>query len=123
MVQPAVVLWTDDDGQWQPIVSQLHRLMPQLLTYGEYEPESRKGPAIWQPPRDRGRGSGIRAGRPTVLAQRFSCRIPNLVQVFHGTGQGEGLDLVIAQAITLRDTDRVAVLDQDAFSLRVLRER
>ena len=41
MVQPAVVLWTDHDGQWQPIVSQLHRLMPQLLTYGEYEPECR----------------------------------------------------------------------------------
>ena len=47
VVRPSAVLWTDYDGQWQPIVSQLRQLMPQLLTYGEYEPECRKGPAIW----------------------------------------------------------------------------
>lgn len=47
VVRPSAILWTDHDGQWQPIVSQLRRLMPQLLTYGEYEPECGKGPAIW----------------------------------------------------------------------------
>jgi hypothetical protein len=61
----------------------------------------------------------IAAGGPRrttdVLAQRSSCQTPDLVQVFYGAGQGEGLDLFIAHAITPRDTDRVAVSDQDAF--------
>ena len=45
--QPAAVLWTDRDAQWQPLVPPLRRLMPQLLTLGEYEPERCKGPSIW----------------------------------------------------------------------------
>jgi hypothetical protein len=44
---PSAVLWTDHDAQWQPIIPQLRRLMPQLLTVGAYEPEHRIGPAIW----------------------------------------------------------------------------
>lgn len=44
---PSAVLWTDHDAQWQPIIPQLRRLMPQLLTVGAYEPEHRTGPAIW----------------------------------------------------------------------------
>jgi len=47
VVRPAVILWTDHDSQWQPIIPQLSRLMPQLLTLGEYEPDQRTGPAIW----------------------------------------------------------------------------
>ncbi|QBQ53365.1 BREX-1 system phosphatase PglZ type B [Nitrosococcus wardiae] len=47
VVQPAAILWTDHDSQWQPIIPQLRRLMPQLLTLGEYAPEHRTGPAIW----------------------------------------------------------------------------
>jgi hypothetical protein len=47
VVRPAVVLWTDHDAQWQPIIPQLRRLVPQLLTYGEYQPDRRIGPAIW----------------------------------------------------------------------------
>jgi hypothetical protein len=47
VVRPAAIIWTDHDGQWQPIMPQLRRLMPQLLTLGEYEPERRTGPAIW----------------------------------------------------------------------------
>jgi len=44
---PAAILWTDADGEWQPIVTRLRALMPELLTLGEYEPEQRTGPAIW----------------------------------------------------------------------------
>ena len=47
VVRPAVILWTDHDAQWQPIVLQLRRLLPQLLTFGEYQPDQRIGPAIW----------------------------------------------------------------------------
>ena len=47
VVHPHAVLWTDHDAQWQPIIAQLRRLLPQLLCFGEYEPEHRSGPAIW----------------------------------------------------------------------------
>ena len=47
VVHPHAVLWTDHDAQWQPIIPQLRRLLPQLLTFGEYQPEQRIGPAIW----------------------------------------------------------------------------
>jgi hypothetical protein len=47
VVRPTAILWTDHDLQWQIIIPQLRRLMPQLLTIGEYEPDQRSGPAIW----------------------------------------------------------------------------
>lgn len=47
VVEPCAVLWTDHDTQWQSLVPQLRRLLPQLLTFGDYEPEPRIGPAIW----------------------------------------------------------------------------
>ena len=47
VVHPYAVLWMDHDGQWQPIIAQLRRLLPQLLTFGDYEREHRSGPAIW----------------------------------------------------------------------------
>jgi len=47
VVAPAAVLWTDADGQWRAVVEQLRTLMPELLTLGEYDPETRTGPAIW----------------------------------------------------------------------------
>lgn len=47
MVAPAVILWTDADGQWLPLVSQLRPLMPELLTLGSYNPGEKIGPAIW----------------------------------------------------------------------------
>ena len=46
-VSPAAVLWTDADGQWRPVVEQLRPLMPELLTLGDYDAETRSGPAIW----------------------------------------------------------------------------
>ncbi len=47
VVHPYAILWTDHDSQWRPIIPQLRRLLPQLLTFGEYQPEQRIGPAIW----------------------------------------------------------------------------
>jgi hypothetical protein len=47
VVGPAAVLWTDADGQWRPVVEQLRGLMPELLTLGDYDAETRTGPAIW----------------------------------------------------------------------------
>lgn len=47
VVNPCAVLWTDHDAQWQPVIPQLRRLLSQLLTFGDYEPETRSGPAIW----------------------------------------------------------------------------
>ena len=45
--RPAVVLWPDQGEQWQPVITHLRQLAPELLTYGEYQPESFTGPAIW----------------------------------------------------------------------------
>ena len=45
--RPAIVLWPDQSAQWQPVITHLRRLVPELLTHGEYQPESRTGPAIW----------------------------------------------------------------------------
>ena len=47
VVHPCVVLWTDHDIQWQLLIPQLRRQLPQLLTFGEYQPNQRTGPAIW----------------------------------------------------------------------------
>ncbi|MHB9053512.1 MAG: BREX-1 system phosphatase PglZ type B [Thermoleophilia bacterium] len=47
VVAPAALLWTDADGQWRPLVQQLQGLMPELLILGEYNPDTRTGPAIW----------------------------------------------------------------------------
>jgi hypothetical protein len=47
MVAPAVILWTDADAQWQPLVELLRPLMPELLTLGKYQPEHMIGPVIW----------------------------------------------------------------------------
>ena len=47
VVSPAAVLWADTDGQWRPVVEQLRPLMPELLTLGDYDAETRSGPAIW----------------------------------------------------------------------------
>ena len=47
VVAPAAVLWTDADSQWRPVAEQLRGLMPELLTFGDYDPDARTGPAIW----------------------------------------------------------------------------
>lgn len=44
---PAAILWPDADGQWFPLVTELKSMVPQILTLGQYAPESKAGPAIW----------------------------------------------------------------------------
>src|SRR5690606_22480409 len=44
---PAALLWTDADGQWQPLIPQLTKVLPQLLCLGSYRPQERTGPVIW----------------------------------------------------------------------------
>ena len=47
MEKPCAVLWTDQDKQWEPIISKLQSLMPDLLVLGDYELSRKTGPAIW----------------------------------------------------------------------------
>lgn len=44
---PAAILWTDKDGQWQPAMELIKQQLPELVELGEYNPESRTGPAVW----------------------------------------------------------------------------
>jgi hypothetical protein len=44
---PAAILWLDGDAQWTSLVAALRAQMPELLALGEYDPETRTGPAIW----------------------------------------------------------------------------
>jgi len=46
-VAPAVILWTDKERQWEPLVKKLRLELPHFVTLGEYEPVQRTGPAIW----------------------------------------------------------------------------
>ncbi len=43
---PACVLWTDSDAQWQALFLSLAGQLP-IFQLGEYDPESRTGPAYW----------------------------------------------------------------------------
>jgi hypothetical protein len=45
--QPKAVLWTDADGQWQPVVGAFSAAGRPILTLGDYAPDKRQGPAIW----------------------------------------------------------------------------
>jgi hypothetical protein len=44
---PAAILWTDPGREWTPILGDLRAELPELLTLGDFDPESRTGPAIW----------------------------------------------------------------------------
>lgn len=43
----AAIVWPDKDGQWASALPALRKLLPDLVTHGEYNPEERTGPAIW----------------------------------------------------------------------------
>src|SRR5713101_8367971 len=45
--EPAALLWTGTDGQWQPLLARLRTALPQVYTLGAYNPLERTGPAIW----------------------------------------------------------------------------
>ena len=43
----AAVLWPDKEGQWQAAMAALKMLVPSLCELGAYDPEQRRGPAVW----------------------------------------------------------------------------
>jgi hypothetical protein len=46
-VRPYAILWTDKEGVWQSVLPQLRQHLRALLTLGDYDPDTRTGPAIW----------------------------------------------------------------------------
>lgn len=46
-VKPAAVLWTDAESQWTKVLTELHNEGLSIAQLGPYEPDARRGPAIW----------------------------------------------------------------------------
>jgi hypothetical protein len=46
-VPPAAVLWPDEKREWEKLVPRLRGVLPQFLTFGDYDVTHRTGPAIW----------------------------------------------------------------------------
>lgn len=44
---PNVILWPDPENQWLPIIDTLRAEIPAFLTFGQFNPEDKQGPAIW----------------------------------------------------------------------------
>lgn len=43
----AAVIWTDKERQWESSLTRLRASMPQLLTLGDFNLDTRSGPAVW----------------------------------------------------------------------------
>ena len=46
-IEPAVVLWTDKECQWQSVIHRIQAFIPELLVFGDLDVETKTGPAIW----------------------------------------------------------------------------
>lgn len=46
-IAPCAVLWPDPERQWEAVVPELQKLLPDLFRLGSYAPQSRTGPALW----------------------------------------------------------------------------
>ncbi len=46
-VAPSCILWPDSERQFESVLLQLRNAMPELLTFGAFDPALRSGPAIW----------------------------------------------------------------------------
>lgn len=44
---PEAVVWCDAAGEFAPVLPALRARMPGLLTFGDYDPTTRTGPALW----------------------------------------------------------------------------
>lgn len=44
---PAVILWTDPKEHFRSLIPTLRSSIPELIIYGDYDPDARTGPAIW----------------------------------------------------------------------------
>ncbi len=47
VARPAVILWPDEKREWERLLPRMLLALPQLLTFGIYDPATRSGPAIW----------------------------------------------------------------------------
>lgn len=47
VAEPVALLWTDADGQWQPLIPALQAAIPELYVLGTYKPQTQMGPVIW----------------------------------------------------------------------------
>jgi hypothetical protein len=47
MVKTEVILWPDPEKQWIEGIATMQEELPQLITYGKYNPVEKQGPAIW----------------------------------------------------------------------------
>lgn len=59
-IGPIIILWPDENREWEPILPLLRRRLP-ILTWGPYDKEERSGPAVW-----------IRCIVSRVLREKFS---------------------------------------------------
>lgn len=46
-VAPCAVLWPDPERAWEAVIPQLRKLLPELSTFGGYDPQAGSGPALW----------------------------------------------------------------------------
>ena len=44
---PEAVLWCDERSEFAPLLPALRARLPQLLTYGTFDAETRTGPVVW----------------------------------------------------------------------------
>ena len=44
---PEAVVWCDVNNEFATLMPALRERMPELLTYGDYDPATRSGPAVW----------------------------------------------------------------------------
>ncbi|MDR1039211.1 MAG: BREX-1 system phosphatase PglZ type B, partial [Deltaproteobacteria bacterium] len=65
-VGPACILWPDKDRQWSPVIPSIRIALPELLTLGDYDPETLTGPGIWIRCAIAGSIEGIRPPEGTV---------------------------------------------------------
>jgi len=47
MVKPEVILWPDPEKQWSEVITTMQEEIPQLISYGKYNPYEKQGPSIW----------------------------------------------------------------------------
>lgn len=46
-IQPAAILWPDKNRQGEPVIPLLQSKLPELLVYGQYQPDQKSEPPIW----------------------------------------------------------------------------
>ncbi|MBV9860251.1 MAG: BREX-1 system phosphatase PglZ type B [Alphaproteobacteria bacterium] len=66
---PEAILWSDAGEEFTPIVPALRARLPNLLTFGPYDPATRTGPALWLRAATARQVAGIEwpAGEPAII--------------------------------------------------------